>query len=453
MGPAPRPDRSPDSCFPGLIGPAGRHGLGLFLVFLVLVAGCSRTAPTKTHKLVEVDVVTPVADEVQDHQDFTGRLDADAIVAIRARVTGYIEKAPFDEGDYVRGPSGDYPGDVLFYIDSKTYDADLAQAEANLKQSIAERTLQELNAIRARQMVNSRSIGKEEYDTTIGARDKAKATVLAMEAARDRASVYVGYCKVRAPMSGRISRRAVDPGNLVKQDDTLLTTLVNDEKVKAYFDVDERTYLDLVGEKPTAVSMSKTAGLKLPVLMRLANEEEYTRQSTPLTMGLWAVTNPPANVGSLGLALWLAKTPVTVPIRQGYVDFIDNQLNGNTGTIRMRGIFPNPYGVLKSGLFVRIRLPIGKPYRSLLVPAEALQSDQGRQYVFVVDESNHVQYRSVTVGPAVVRQGTPMRVIRDGLREGDRVVVTNMQRVRARDEVVVRDANSAPPGSLVASKQ
>ena len=155
--------------------------------------------PRKRTSWVEVGVTTSVYGEVQDHQDFTGRLDADSTVEIRARVTGYIEIAPFEEGDLVRGPSGDYPGDLLFRIDSKTYKADLAQAEANLKTAIAESTLQNLNAIRARSMVLSRSIGKEEFDQVMGARDKAKATVLSMEAARDRAQVYVGYTDVRAP--------------------------------------------------------------------------------------------------------------------------------------------------------------------------------------------------------------------------------------------------------------
>ena len=145
--------------------------------------------------------------------------------------------------------------------------------------------------------------------------------------------------------------------------------------------------------------------------------------------------------------------PISIPAHPGYVDFLDNRLNGNTGTIRMRRIFPNPYGTLKSGLFVRIRLPISTPYSSLLVPDEALQSDQGRKYVFIVDPANKVEYRSVTVGQTIIRLGQSMRVIKDGLREGERVIVSNMQRVRAKDEVLVRDAKPANDGSLVAAKQ
>src|SRR5262249_37851771 len=158
---------------------------------------------------------------------------------------------------------------------------------------------------------------------------------------------------VTAPHNGRISRRYTDPGNLVKADETLLTTLVADDTVYAYFDVDERTYLDLAGDKPApSQSPSPSAQRKLSVLMQLANQKEF---SLP-----------------------------------GSVDFVDNRLNGNTGTIRMRGVFPNPRGVLKSGLFARVRLPVGDFYPALLVPDEALQSDQGRKFVYLVDAENKV---------------------------------------------------------------
>ncbi len=231
---------------------------------------------------------------------------------------------------------------------------------------------------------------------------------------------------MKSPLTGRISRRFIDPGNLVKADDTMLTTVVADEPIYAYFDVDERTYLDLAGEKPTSSPSARLQALHFPVLMRLANEDDF--------------------------------------VHQGDVDFLDNRLNGNTGTIRMRGVFKNPHGTLKAGLFIRVRLPIGSAYRTLLVPDEALQSDQGRKYVYVVksvtqedeegtkEQKDIVEYRRVEPGQAV----GGLRVIKalkkdkagkilDGLEPGDRVIISGMQRVRP--NLAVKAKSKAPPKS------
>ncbi len=288
--------------------------------------------------------------------------------------------------------------------------ADFQQAEANVNLAIADKNLQDKNVARGRQMFGARSIGKEEYDTTLASLEKAYANVGSATAMRDRAAVYLGYTVVRSPLTGRISRRFVDPGNLVKADDTMLTTVVSDDPIYAYFDVDERTYLDLVGEKASAKPSARANELQVPVLMRLANEADF--------------------------------------IHQGRVNFVDNRLNGNTGTIRMRAIFDNPQGIFKAGLFIRCRLPLGQPYKTFLIPDEAIMSDQGRKYVFVVNSDNEVVYRPVTLGQTLdglraIKLPSKGSEDKEGIQAGERVVISGMQRVRAGQQVKLK--MQAPP--------
>jgi RND family efflux transporter MFP subunit len=385
---------------------AGRRlfaGISVALLAAVLAAGCNHAPPAgQDKKAVEVVATTPITGEVADYEDFTGRLEALMTVDIRARATGFVMTAPFKEGDLVK------EGDLLFLIDPRTYQATLNQAEANLKQAAADRNLQEKNSSRARRMIEGRSMSQEDYDTTLATFDKSRATVGAMEAARDMAKLYLEFTRVTAPLSGRISRRFVDPGNLVTADNTILTTIVSGDSMYAYFDVDERTYLDLMDTASPGAG-SWLAGLQFPVLMRLANQEEFKYKGT--------------------------------------INFIDNRVNAATGTIRMRGVFDNPSGILKPGLFVRIRLPIGKPYEATLISAEALLSDQGRKYVYVVNDNNEVVYRPVTPG----QETHGLSVIKKGLSKGERVIVSGMQRVKQGTHVQVKmqEPPQPPPSSLV----
>ncbi len=417
-------------------GRAYRFDLITLAGFLLAVPlGCNKPKEAATEaKIPEVVATTPITDDVRDYEDFTGRLDALKTVEIRSRATGYVLQAPFKEGDHVK------EGDLLFQIDPEPYQADYNQAEANVKLAEADVRLQQRLTDRSRSLVGTSSVSREEYDQNIGALEKSQASLASMKAARDRAKLYLGYTRVVAPVSGRISRRFVDPGNLVKADDTMLTTIVTEDPLYAYFDVNERTYLDLVSgpshspipkmsgsdesghaspgngvKQSTHDSPGLTAdgkaidGHALPVLMRLANEEEFTRL--------------------------------------GHVDFIDNRIIGTTGTVRMRGVFTNPNRLLKPGLFVRIRLPIGEPYKALLISDEAILSDQGRKYVFVVNDKDVVVYRPVTLGQGL----HGLRVVKDGLSPGDRVIVSGMQRVRQNMTVAVTMKDPPkPPASPLA---
>jgi RND family efflux transporter MFP subunit len=395
---------------PAATNPHGWRGWRLLCLSLLipgapfLVAGCDQAPAGPPRKAPEVIVTTPVRGEVVDYQDFTGRLDGFRTVDIRAHVSGYIMEAPFQEGDPVN------EGDLLFLIDQRPFKAALNQAEANLKVAVADRNLQARNAARARIMIESKSIAREDYDAMIATDEKARATVGALEAARDQAQLNLVYTRVIAPISGRISRRNVDPGNLVTADNTSLTTLVSDRQLYAYFDVDERTYLNLVASvKPGQSTLP--AALQFPVLMSLANEGDRFEHV-------------------------------------GKVNFIDNRVNATSGTIRMRGVFDNASGGLKSGLFVRIRLPLSKQYSTLFVAGEALQSDQGRDFVYVVNDDKEVVRRYLTVGQEVqVTVGKDvkgLREVKDGLREDERVIVGGLQRVRERDRVEIKTALKPP---------
>jgi RND family efflux transporter MFP subunit len=396
---------------PAATTPLGWRGWRLLCLSLLipaglsLVTGCEQAPAAHARKTPEVVVTTPVRGDVVDYQDFTGRLDGYRTVDIRAHVSGYIMEAPFKEGDEV------HEGDLLFLIDQRPFKAALNQAEANLKVAIADRNLQAKNAVRARIMIESKSIAREDYDAMIATDEKARATVGAMEAARDQAQLNLTYTRVIAPISGRISRRNVDPGNLVIADNTSLTTLVSDRQLYAYFDVDERTYLNLVAAVKPGQSAAMPAALRLPVLMSLANEEDRFEHV-------------------------------------GQVNFIDNRVNATSGTIRMRGIFDNASGALKSGLFVRVRLPLSKPYSTLFVSGEALQSDQGRDYVYVVDQKKVVR-RYLTLGQEVKvmagQEARSLRAVKDGLGKDELVIIDGLQRVRAGDPVEIKGAPKPPP--------
>jgi RND family efflux transporter MFP subunit len=360
------------------------------------VSGCFKPAAVHPPKPPEVIVTQPITDKVTDFQDYTGRLMAVKTVNVRPRASGYIVSAPFKEGDRVK------EGQVIFKVDKQSYQADFNQAEASLHLAEADEKLQEQLTSRSQRLVPGGGASPEELDQNVAALAKSRANVAAMRAARDKAKLNLSYCDVVSPVTGRISQRLVDPGNLVNADQTVLTTVVTEDPIYAVFDVDERTYLNLVEAANTS---SWLFGLQFPALMGLANEADNHFS------------------------------------HKGTINFIDNQINSNAGTIRLRASFPNPGGLLRPGLFVRIRLPIGTPYETLLVPDEAVQSDQGRKFVFVTQPTDKkgddgqplykVEYRRVEIGQAI----KGLRVIKSGLKKGDNLVVVGMQMIKEGAEV------------------
>jgi RND family efflux transporter MFP subunit len=357
------------------------------LVLPLLGVGCGQGHTSKEPKAVEVVVTKSISDQVSDYQDFMGRLSAVEMVNVRARVSGYVIAAYMKEGELVK------KGAELFKIDPIAYQADLNLAQANLKLAEAEQNVQEKNAARAHHLVRTKALSQEDYETIVATLEKDRAAVEAKAASRDRSKQYLDWTMVTAPISGRIGQRLVDPGNLVNADNTIMTTIVSEGLMYVYFDVDERTYLNLVHSTSPGL-WSWLSALQFPVLLQLANEEEFTHEGT--------------------------------------VKFIDNQVNPGTGTIKMRAEFPNPRGALKPGLFARVRLPIGSAYSAVLIPDEAIMTDQGRKFAYVVNDKNEVVYRKLTLGHALGK----LRVVKEGLAEGERVIVSGTQRVREGIQVV-----------------
>lgn len=358
---------------------------------LWLAAGCVRPAPPPVDSSPpRVTVSLPVAREVTDYVDFTGRTDSKNSIEIRPRVTGYLTKMPFIEGAEVQ------KDDLLFEIDPRPYQAQLDKAAADVVLSAASLKLAQADNARAKNVakMNAGAISQQELDKYQATEDQSAAQLAATKAALEGHKLNLEFTQVRAPVAGQVSRYLLTLGNLAMQDQTQLTTLVALDPMYSYFEVDENTMLRIVRQLlPDSKDALRTK--QVPVLMGLADEEGQ------------------------------------FPYR-GYVDFADNQLTTGTGTLSLRGVFDNPVTksgrrLLRPGMFVRIRLPIGKPHQGLLVIDKALSTDQGQKYLLVVDQHDVVQYRRVKTGAL---QPDGLRVIEDGLQPNEAVIVSGLQLVR-----------------------
>jgi multidrug efflux system membrane fusion protein len=366
----------------------------LFTTFsLVASGGCHGPASqVASPQAPAVPVSRPVQQDVTDYVDFTGRTDAVQAVNVVARVTGYVVKMPFKEGSEVKKDQ------LLFEIDPRPYKDQLRLGKAQLAAYQAQYRLAVMDLQRAVKLLKKESISQQEVDQYKATKEQAAAQV---ESAKASVAIYklnVDFTRVTSPIDGRVSRYYLTLGNLINQDQTLLTTVMSQDPMYAYFDTDEPTLLRI----RRAISNGKIKRSKdgqHPVLMGLQDEQGFPHE--------------------------------------GRINFVNNQVNPSTGSITMRGVFPNPVlpgGVrlLSPGMFVRIRLPIGPRHPALLVIDRAIGSDQGLKYVYVVDAANKVQYRRVTTGPL---QDNGLRVIESGLKAGDWVVVGAIQQVRPRMEI------------------
>lgn len=404
-----------------------------------MAVGCNNAPPPPPPmKAPEVDVAMPVYREVGDYEDFTGQTESVKTIDIRARVTGYLKSVNFKHGAEVK------KGDLLFEIDPPHYKAEHARAEGVVAQAQARLNRLKLDYARAERLRPSGTITKEQFDLVSGDLAEAEANLAAAKASLKLASVALGYCTINAPIDGRLSRPNIDPGNLVKQDDTnlSLTRIVAQDPMWVYFDVDERTMLRLQRlHKPPPAPAGTTGDPAADTPVADSGAAGRGARDASITDGNEAGGNiTDGGAVEEGISVFIGLADEQGNPHEGRIDFRDNRLDPNTGTLRLRGVFSNADRLLTPGMFVHVRLPIGEPHQALLVPEQAIGTDQGQKFVYVIDGKSEVTYRRVQVGK--LYEG--LRVIHEGISPGERIVVTGVQRVMPGMKVDAKLVQSNP---------
>jgi RND family efflux transporter MFP subunit len=328
-----------------------------------------------------VTVAKPVVKDIVERTDFIGRFEAIDQVDIRARVSGYLDKVHFQDGTFVKA------GDLLFTIDPRPYRNALEQSQSAVTSSQVRLEFAQSDLERAEQLRRTGNIPDQLFDQRRQAFLTAKAELDRAQAALRQAQLDVEFTQIKSPLSGRISRKLVSEGNLVNANETVLTNVLSLDPIQFYFDVDERSFL------------------------------AFSRQTH-------GGTNTSANGETNEVVLTL--TDERLGQRKGQLDFVDNRLDAASGTIRVRAVFENKDRFLTPGLFGRVTVGASDPYRGILLPDEAIGSDQDRRVVYVLGENNVVNLKPIRIGPRI----DGYRVIRDGLTGNETVVVNGLVRVR-----------------------
>jgi len=355
----------------------------LIAAFAALVlAGCGRGTGAEQggHGQMpppEVAVAQVLSKQVQLWDDYNGRVTAPDAVELRPRVSGYVERVAYKEGQEVK------QGELMFLIDQRPYQAALSSAQAQLERARATERLAELQVNRARTLISSKAISQQELDSRSATHAQATADVHAAEAAVATARLNLEFTEVRAPVDGRASRAMVTVGNLAQADETLLTSVVSQDPVYVYFDADEHSYLRYKEQE----RKDKRGAADRAVRIGLVNEEGYPHVAA--------------------------------------INFLDNQVNPTTGTIRARAVLRNQDRRFTPGLFARVQFAGSATAHALLIDDKAILTDQDRKYVYVLDKDNKAQRKDIVVG----RMVDNLRVVQSGLSATDKVVVAGVQKI------------------------
>jgi RND family efflux transporter MFP subunit len=374
-------------------------------VLPLTLAGCGQSQQSGGQPPPTVTVANPVARTVVDQDEYVGRFAAVNSVEIRARLSGYLAEIHFQDGQIVK------KGDLLFTIDRRPFEIALEQMRANLAQARANLAFTEGDLARGQQLLSNKTITEQVYDQRTQAKNVAAAAVAAQEAMVHSAELDLDeYSELRSPIDGRIGDRRVAVGNLVTGgpggNTTLLATIVSVDPIRFEFTFDEASYLRYVRFASSSQDVASLHG-NVPVTLELIDEKNFAHT--------------------------------------GKIDFIDNVINQSSGTIRGRALFDNAEGLFTPGMFGRLRVPGSPPYSALLLPDEAIGTEQARKYVLVVDDGGIVRQKYVTLG----QLDDGLRVVKDGLAATDRVIVNGLMRARPGVKVNAQEqgAPASPPGS------
>jgi RND family efflux transporter MFP subunit len=381
------------------------------LVLPLLLVACKKQQQAQQQggpPAAAVTVAQPTQKEVMEWDEYPGRLDAVEMVEVRARVNGYLQSINFKDGAEVK------KGDLLFVIDPRPYQAELDRAKAELVQAETKLELAVNDAARAEKLLKAKAIAEEEADSRNKAKREAEAMIQSAKAMVEVANLNLDYTKVLAPISGRVGRKLITEGNLVNGNQgqsTLLTTIVSLDPIYAYFEPDERAILRYRQLAREGKGESMGSG-KVPCELELASETGFPHK--------------------------------------GVLDFLDNQIDPGTGTLRIRGVFPNPAPdhVLQPGFFARVRVPSTGKYKAVLIPDLAVGTDQGRKFVYVLNDKEQLDQRPVKLGPMI----DGLRLVREGVQANDWIVVNGFMSIRP--GMPIKAEKQAPTNSVaVASPQ
>jgi multidrug efflux system membrane fusion protein len=374
-------------------------GVGLLFVFLT-GSGCKKASVTEQPPL-PVNVVTVVEKEVNEWDEFTGRLEAVESVEIRPRVSGYITEIHFEAGAIVK------KGDLLYVIDPRPYQADFDRAAAEVDRMDAQLKLAEIELNRAKELRGKATISASEFDQRAATHQGAAAAKSSAEAAKNAAALNLEFTQIKSPIDGRVSDQRITVGNLVQPGagpDSLLTTVVSVDPIYAKVDADENAVLKYVklSEEGKRVS-ARTA--KIPAFVELGNETDFPHE--------------------------------------GIIDFVDNRLDSSTGTVRARIVLKNwNPNFITPGLFVRVRIAGATPYRAALIEDRVISSQQGLKYAFVVKPDNTIERRTLETG--TIFEGK--RIVKSGLKDGEKVVSTRLQLLQPGMKVQPVPESTSPSG-------